>query len=616
MEPNSTLALGPGDLSRISHPATISMAFTMLAFVAPTLLALNFSPSATFLNQALAYLGFGIWCARLAGLTRLADVRDRGTRASGMAALIGVAGLLGLSAAIAPPWAGLPWAMAWAALCAACSAAVVAWAGWRGVAVLGREPLVLAASALLLSGLLGCAIGLVQVFKPGWCDGNFIAATTLTGRAVGNLRQPNHLATLMLWACAAAAWLGSRGGLNRLLAGAAIALLVFGVVLTASRTGMVGVALLTVWGLLDARMHKGMRRMLWAAPLIYVLGWIFMHWLSLHGQAFGAEARLHDGSDISSSRFAIWANTLDLIRAHPWTGVGWGEFNFAWTLTPFPNRPIAFFDHTHNLLLQFAVELGLPLTALIVLLLGYAGWRLLMAALGPEYDDAQPPEEPGLVGAPEARMALYMVVLAMIHSQLEYPLWYAYFLLPTAFFWGAGLAAERRKLPTEAPRAQEPGWVPRLLLLGSAAMVIGSVAAVLDYLTVVQIFQPSANAGPLEERIARGQRSVLFGYQADYALATTEEDEPSAELAAFKRPLHNLIDSRLMISFARSLADRGEVDKARFIVARLREFQRLYPDKGAFLNECKKVAPDEVPPFQCDVSPTQTKSYLDFRDMR
>jgi hypothetical protein len=38
--------------------------------------------------------------------------------------------------------------------------------------------------------------------------------------------------------------------------------------------------------------------------------------------------------------------------------VGYGEFNLAWTLTPFPGRPIAFFDHTHNLPLQLAGGAG------------------------------------------------------------------------------------------------------------------------------------------------------------------------------------------------------------------------------------------------------------------
>ena len=49
---------------------------------------------------------------------------------------------------------------------------------------------------------------------------------------------------------------------------------------------------------------------------------------------------------------------------------------FAWTLTPFPGRPIAFFDHTHNLPLQLIVELGVPLglaTIAGVVLTGYIG---------------------------------------------------------------------------------------------------------------------------------------------------------------------------------------------------------------------------------------------------
>lgn len=471
---------------------------------------------------------------------------------------------------------------------------------------------------MLLAGLLGLAIGLVQVFAPQFCDGNVLAAPTVAGRAVGNLRQPNHLATLMLWACACAVWLADHGGLNRRWATLAIAALVLGVVLTASRTGLwIGVPMLFIWALLDRQMSTPMRRSLWATPIVALSGWGLMYWLSLHGQAFESEARLHSSSDISSSRFAIWSNTWDLIRAHPLTGVGFGEFNFAWSLTPFPNRPIAFFDHSHNLVLQFAVELGLPLTLLLLGLLLYAMWRLLMAALGPKGQASAAPSSNTAL----ARMSLYIVVLVMAHSQLEYPLWYAYFLLPTMFFWGLGLAAEQppasnplasdqpHKAPTQFTR--ELAWRRPALIACSMAMVIGSLGAVLDYISVVRVFEVSTR--PLDERIARGQRSVLFGFQADYAAATISEDSPPQDLTVFHRPLHNLIDTRLMVAYARALQQSGDADRARYVVARLREFQRLYPHKDPFLAECDAVQPSEMPPFQCDISPTRTRSFLDFR---
>jgi len=42
------------------------------------------------------------------------------------------------------------------------------------------------------------------------------------------------------------------------------------------------------------------------------------------------------------------------------------------------------------------------------------------------------------------RAAFVMVLLMAVHSQLEYPLWYAHFLLPTAMMWGLCLGGGRR----------------------------------------------------------------------------------------------------------------------------------------------------------------------------
>ena len=54
--------------------------------------------------------------------------------------------------------------------------------------------------ALLVAGFLSAIVGCVQVFAPDWPDGEIIARSGMPGRAVGNLRQPNHLSSLLLWA--------------------------------------------------------------------------------------------------------------------------------------------------------------------------------------------------------------------------------------------------------------------------------------------------------------------------------------------------------------------------------------------------------------------------------
>ena len=111
--------------------------------------------------------------------------------------------------------------------------------------------------------------------------------------------------------------------------------------------------------------------------------------------------------------------------------------------------------------------------------------------------------------------------------------------------------------------------------------------------------------------IAAGQRSWFFAHHADYAAATTA-DRPADVMAAFKRAPHHLLDTRLMIAWAEALAQSGvsgDVDRARHIAARLREFHN--PGADAFFAPCKDGAPAPRP-FQCD-PPSRLYSWRDFR---
>lgn len=444
-----------------------------------------------------------------------------------------------------------------------------------------------------LAGLPNVLIAAVQVFAPQLADGDWIARSAILGRAVGNLRQPNHLSSLLLWsaiAVVALLELGRLGRQGRWVAWPCFALLLGAVVLTASRTGMVGAVLLGLWGLADRRLSRPGRVMLMSAPLCYGVVWGLMAaWAHFGQQAFGGAARLSESVE-SSSRVGIWVNTLKLIEAYPFGGVGFGEFNFAWTLSAFPGRPVAFFDHTHNLVLQLAVELGLPMAAIILALLTWALWRALRRAWGAK-------AEGGPNGAAR-RCAIVMVLMIGLHSMLEYPLWYAYFLLPAAWCLGFALGRPQQEPSTEVPRA----WP-----MAAAGMLVlaGALAAVADFTRVVPIFHSRPGAPPLDERIERGQRSVLFAHHAHYAAATTST-EPEAELASLQQAAHHLLDTRLMITWARAYAGVDDMDRARYLAARLREFHN--PAADEFFSACPREGGKVVAvpaqegaglPFQC-----------------
>lgn len=500
----------------------------------PSLLGYNPAPSPTFLNQALAVAAWGVFV----GLT-----------GSGLAAaraawpLLAALGVVAGSALWSWGPGTLPASLALSALGMLAAAAVLV-AGGAAARARPRADDVFAVFCWgwLVAGLLNCGIGAIQVFAPAWPDGEWIARSGYPGRAVGNLRQPNHLSSLLVWAAIATVALLQLGRLGRGAARVVFALTIAAVVLTASRTGLVSVLLLAAWGGLDRRLGRDVRLLLMAAPLLYALAWGGMWWWAQAGEhAFGGQARLQE-TDLSSSRFGIWANTLALIRQQPLAGVGFGEYNLAWSMTAFPGRPTAFFDHAHNLPLHLAAELGLPLALAVTGLLLWALWQAWRS------DGAS------------ARCAWMFVLMIGVHSLLEYPLWYAYFLLPAAWAWGFALARPAASTP-------RPGAVP----WGAIALVLGSVAAVVDYGRVTRIFEVQANATPLSTRIAEGRRSWLFSHHADYAAATTGLPQPDG-LGAFDGAKHYLLDTRLMRAWADALAAAGRLDEARTVAARLREF--------------------------------------------
>jgi O-antigen ligase len=556
---------------------------TIAAAAGPSLLAYNVPPSSTFLNQALALALWGGFVA----LCLLRAPAPAGRALLRIGALPAAAlGLLLLALALSWHPGRLPSGLALSAAGLLLAALVLLLAGAAARGGAAAEPLFVAfCTGWVGAGVLNAAIGAVQVFAPHWPDGDWIARSGLAGRAVGNLRQPNHLSSLLLWAAIAIPPLLELRRLSFRAAASLYALMVFAVVLTASRTGVLGVALLTLWGLADRRLSRRTRGLLLLSPLLYAAAWLGLAaWAHASAQAFGGEARLAEG-DLSGSRFGIWANTLALIRQHPWAGVGFGEFNLAWTLTPFPGRPTAYFDHAHNLPLHLAAELGLPLAGLVLALLAAALWRTLRVPA------TAPP-----AAAVMQRSAGMMLLLIGLHSLLEYPLWYAYFLLPTAWLFGFGFGLGR-EAAAAAPAARRPdGAAAGALFVAALLLPIGAALAVADYTRVTAIFAAAAGGPPLAERIERGRRSWFFAHHADYADVTTLE-RPAVP-PAFDEAAHYLLDARLMLAWARALAAAGRLDEARHLAARLREFRN--PAADEFFAPCTAQPRPEPPPWQCE----------------
>jgi len=142
--------------------------------------------------------------------------------------------------------------------------------------------------------------------------------------------------------------------------------------LSQSRMGLVGVAVaLFVWAALS-------RPLLWLAVPVGAVGLLLAARLSGAGSLGQMLVRL-PASGTWNARPALWNAALQAMRDFPFTGVGLGCFEPVVRLLYVVRVPPGWhFGHSHNLVLQAGMDLGVAgmLSFVALLLVGaYCGWR-------------------------------------------------------------------------------------------------------------------------------------------------------------------------------------------------------------------------------------------------
>lgn len=574
-------------------PFFMALALAVAAIAGPALVPIAMYPLLSMHTESFAILAWGLLLAWL--LPRLGSSWTV-TELHRQAALVCLLSVLGISLLAAVASVGLralPPAIGarYAAILLAAGAALLAGTRFGGIGPSPIANLLTKATllAFLVVGLGSAGVAFMQYLgiQGPW------PTLGKDGRAGANLAQPNLLGTQLLWAVAALVALVEMRHISRWPARAAAALLVAGLAFSASRSAAVATAVLVLWGFLDRRLGRESRCLLFAAPIALAAAWLALEiWHGLGGPGFAGTGLLNK-ADPTSSRWRVWQQCVLLVAENPWFGVGWGQFNFAWTLTPMPglSRTAGYtFTHSHNIIVQWAVELGLPLAVLLTGLLVFAMWRALRdrwLGLGDV--------------SPIRRAAVAMVMIVLSHSLLEFPLWHAHFLLPTVFLFGLAVAAPR---DAAAPRVKQKNAAVAPLLMALAAAF-----ALLDYRAIADVYAPPSDAPPLEQRISKARESLLFGHFAA-RFSGTMAKPGERQLDSYRGTVFEILDWRLLASWAQAYAENGQTDKARFLAARLREFDspaaKLFflpcdrqPDLFQCTDSAKRYSPDD---FRMDLT--------------
>ncbi len=423
----------------------------------------------------------------------------------------------------------------------------------------------LIAQAWLAAALLSSAMALLQY--AGWSErlSPWVNVTPV-GEAFGNLRQRNQFASLTSIGLLALLGLAVRpraSGPAGLLetAGwlAAAVLLSLGNAASSSRTGAAQLVMIAgfavVW---KAWRQPTGGRLLVAALAGYGIGTVLLPWMvgldPLHGSILG---RMQPGMPDCNSRLVLWRNVLQLIALRPGLGWGWGELDYAHFITLYPGpRFCDILDNAHNLPLHLAVELGVPLALLAC---GSAAWLVWRGRPWREQE-------------PERQMAWGVLAVILLHSLLEYPLWYGPFQvaagLSVVLLWRARPAGARAA-------AAGAAWM-RGAALGLAVLLIAGVAyAAWDYQRISQIYLPADERAEAyrDDTLQKIKASHLFHDQVEFAELTITPlgpDNAAAMASQAQRMLHFSPEARVVQKLVDSALLLGRQDVATFYLARMR----------------------------------------------
>lgn len=274
-------------------------------------------------------------------------------------------------------------------------------------------------AATLCSATASVGIALVQ-WTGAVSLGVWMADMPPGGRPFGNVAQPNHLCTIAFLGIVATGWLRVRGRVGPAAFWVMFGWFAFGMVLTGSRTGLIQMGFLVLFlALMRRRSVLHIRLVpLCVAAFGYVAAVAL--WPSV-GEALYLNARLAEDSGTAGTRPLHWRVLINALAIQPSWGYGWQQVGIA-QQHGVDFVPVAgeYIEHAHNLLLDLLIWNGLPLG---LLLAGLLLWIFISR----------------VVACRSATTAWLLVGIGGLgaHAMLEFPLEFAYFLIPLGLMAGA-----------------------------------------------------------------------------------------------------------------------------------------------------------------------------------
>jgi O-antigen ligase len=446
---------------------------------------------------------------------------------------------------------------------------------------------------LLAGGLLQALVGLVQHYHLTLPPLETLVAGKRLPQIFGNLAQPNHYAACVSLSLASVAYLYACRRVPVAVAAGSAALFLVVLVLAGSRSTWLYLAAFLVLAFLLNRLQRSdesRRLALFAIGLVpglyaaqILAGFPFMQ--PAEGPLLTTADRLFQVASSVELRLPLWVNGWRMFLDAPVLGAGFGQFAWEQFLHRAASGETAapgLFNHAHNLVLQLLAEFGA------------AGGLVVAGAVVVWIADLRKSSF-----TPEWWWLLALLSVIGVHSMLEYPLWYAYFLGVAALLLGLG--AER----SIAVRNARAVRIAVALLLAAGCFSLAAVISPYrDFERLAFTALPQSSRAGEQTFVAammRAHREPLLSPYVELAFAlgaAADADRLRTQLELNTRAMHIAPLDVVIYRQAFLLALAGEREAARI---QLERALTVYPWEAAAivseLNDLARRHPAEVMPL-------------------
>lgn len=410
---------------------------------------------------------------------------------------------------------------------------------------------------LIIAALISCFLALLQWLKS---DGSlWLLALNPKFRPSANLGQPNNLATLLGFGLAAVLYLFEKRMISAFIASSITLAIFAGLVFTQSRTPWVTALFIVGFWMYQSR-HIHFRLSV-KQLLLWVLVFVALSvLLPMLVSDLDNNSIIERGYN-SSARLELYTQGLIAVKHGPWLGYGWNQFLSAQLAVAnvFPSRLVSLYSH--NALLDLLIWNGPIIGSLIILAAAYLLTKLLRTSK-----------------SVDSSVIWVGLSFFLMHSMLEFPHAYSFFLVPAGILLGA-LMASTSPIQNAWPLNK------MALLVFTSVLTVGTVWTWHDYTVVEENYRaaiallPGQKANP--ESIEQLKNIRLIDNMSAYSLLITmplDGDYNDDEIQQIIKTVKRYPYSYSLTKSAYILARHNQVDLAYdylIMLAKLHGSERL-----------------------------------------